>query len=111
MQVKAGQDLAFEASLSWLRGKNVDISSEAAEIKVTFWMHVQLNQRYSLNKFPFLLTEADSHLIWQDYTIYIEQVTQKRCLDMFQWKYAHCLIVRDLIFSDCSKLGIQLQLW
>lgn len=36
MQVKAGQDLAFEASLSWLRGKNVDISSEAAEIKVTF---------------------------------------------------------------------------
>ncbi|KAK4779221.1 hypothetical protein SAY86_006749 [Trapa natans] len=59
--IKTGHDLAFKASLSRLRGKNVDVSLEAAEIK--------------------------------DYTIYLEQVTQKSFLDMFQRKYLHCLIV------------------
>ncbi|OWM62968.1 hypothetical protein CDL15_Pgr020262 [Punica granatum] len=59
--VKNGRDMAFEASLQQLRGKNVDISQEASEIR--------------------------------DYTIYLEWVTQKGFLDMFQQKYARCLIV------------------
>ena len=36
LQVKVGKEKELEASLRRLRGQNVDISQEAAEIRVTF---------------------------------------------------------------------------
>lgn len=37
LQAKIGLDKEVEASLQYLRGKNVDISLETAEIKVTWF--------------------------------------------------------------------------
>ncbi|KAA8545054.1 hypothetical protein F0562_019847 [Nyssa sinensis] len=58
---KCRKEKEVEASLQRLRGNNVDISQEAADIK--------------------------------DYTESFECLSESRFLDLFQWKYAHSLIV------------------
>ncbi|KAA8545055.1 hypothetical protein F0562_019846 [Nyssa sinensis] len=58
---KCGKEKEVDASLQRLRGNNVDISQEAADIR--------------------------------DYTESFECLSESRFLDLFQWKYAHSLIV------------------
>jgi len=51
LQAKLGKEKELQASLQLLRGKNVDISQEAAEIVVTFQLHDFMNVYlcYNLN--------------------------------------------------------------
>lgn len=55
LQAKIGQEKKFEATLQRLRGKNVDISEEVSEIKVTFQIHVLIGRKSSYKDFkaPF----------------------------------------------------------
>ncbi|PKI78232.1 hypothetical protein CRG98_001403, partial [Punica granatum] len=64
--VKVGREKEFETALQILRGKNANISQEAADIRVNF-----------------------ANL---DYTKAFELQTHSRILDLFQRRYAHALI-------------------
>ena len=49
MQAKIYKEKELEAALQRLRGKNTDISHEAADIKVTFWVYMRVHLFYNLN--------------------------------------------------------------
>lgn len=92
MQAKVGLDKEFQVALRKLRGKDADITREAAEIQVLI-----LNYRASLKACNFICLRNQDYVSLQVYIHTLRSLPKASIRDLFKTKYIRSVIVSKFI--------------
>lgn len=92
MQAKVGLDKEFQVALRKLRGKDADITREAAEIQVLI-----LNYRASLKACNFICLRNQDYVSLQVYIHTLRSLPKASIRDLFKSKYIRSVIVSKFI--------------
>lgn len=90
MQATVGKQTEFNYALKELRGKDVDVSEEAAEIKVCISLRVTCFCSDESIKLKGMIKVC---YFLQDYIETLEKLPKARLLDLFQSRYIKSVIV------------------
>ncbi|KAK2651352.1 hypothetical protein Ddye_011208 [Dipteronia dyeriana] len=104
-QAKMGPEKELEITLQRLRSRNVDISKEAAAIRLNFQLFMfNFDQNISyFEAFKLRLTQKQEMIVVQDYKEICERALKDEIFNLFQQRFAYSLTVSlNMCIHSCA---------